>query len=107
MKFYSDSHIEFNIKRIMMSNKRTCCSSAWNTMHHRCFNLYEAMVIKVASHRLNNLTTQNERFFTVLIRDKVQVSLAIALRSEERRVGKEGRCGGWAGRTKKENARQR
>jgi len=50
-QFWSDSHVQFHVEVVVVSNKRSCSGSSRNHVHHGSFDLDEIQVVKILSHK--------------------------------------------------------
>ena len=52
VEFVGNTHIEWNIQSIVMSNKRTRRSTPWDCLKDRSFYFYISMIVEVLTHRI-------------------------------------------------------
>ena len=87
LKTTNDQSLQIKLKRntklnifvqcIIMSFKRSCCSTACICNQHRSFHFHEVTVCKEVTDFFQNLGTFDKYVLAVLIHDKVYISLTI------------------------------
>ncbi len=78
VQFRRDTQVHVQIQRVVMGDKRTGRRAAWDHLHHRRFDFHKA----ASNHKLANtgqdLRTGFEGVTGFIVRDEIQITLAIA-----------------------------
>ena len=77
VKFAGNTHIQRNIKCIMVSNERTCRSSSGDRLQDRSFNFDVSFRIEILTHRVIYLIAFQEYIFYSIVYYQVYVALAV------------------------------
>ena len=77
VKFAGNTHIQRNIKCIMVSNERTCRSSSGDRLQDRSFNFDISFRIEILTHRVIYLIAFQEYIFYSIVYYQVYVALAV------------------------------
>ncbi len=74
-----DAQVELHVERVVMGDERPRGRAARNRMHHRRFDFEVALREEKIAHRLDDARALDEAQARVLVRDQVEIALAVAL----------------------------
>ena len=77
VELVSNAEVERNIEGIVVSDERTCCSTAWDALEDRGLHLKAASLVEILTHSSDDLASLDECVANLWVYDEVNISLTI------------------------------
>ena len=72
-----NTHVQWNIQCVVVSDKRTCRSTSGNRLKNRSFNFDISFRVEILSHRVVDLVPFQEDFFNSVVYYQVYIALTV------------------------------